>query len=200
MSIYPAVVKLLDAENHYRAISGDVVLIGRQRIEFSEQTDYEFFGRYPITSIKAIDVSDYEGAELIVDLNLPLPTRMTGIADFIFDGPCLDNMFDPAQAIRSLSRMLRPNGRLVMMEHSTAMHSAYTMMSPEWFFNFFAMNGYDDCQIKLFDFPEGINGTWREHCWEAFEGDKPARTTVSDARPDIGHYLTVVLAERGTKS
>jgi 2-polyprenyl-3-methyl-5-hydroxy-6-metoxy-1,4-benzoquinol methylase len=64
--------------------------------------------------VKAVDVSPYEGAEVIHDLNQPLPDRLRGTADFIVDGSVLDNVFDPATGLRNLTEMLRPGGRLLM--------------------------------------------------------------------------------------
>jgi hypothetical protein len=65
--------------------------------------------------VKALDVSDYEGAEIIHNLNEPIPDRLHASADFIVDGSTLDNVFDPAMALRNLAAMLRPGGRLLMI-------------------------------------------------------------------------------------
>jgi hypothetical protein len=96
--------------------------------------------------VMALDVSDYEQAEIVFDLNETLPAKYHRIADFIFNGSCLDNLFDPATAIKSLSKMLRPGARVMHLEHGTAIQSAFLCYSPEWFFDFYAINNYADCQ------------------------------------------------------
>src|SRR5262245_8544862 len=162
MSLFPAVMQLLRNEHAFRPIDGDLLLIGRQRVEDSEQTDKEFFASFCNARFNALDVSPFEGANIIYDLNYPLPPVLHGIADFIFDGSCLDNIFDTGQAMRSLSRLLRPGGRIVLMEHGTpfqgpgAPAGALMTFSPEWFFNFFAINRYADCQVYLGRFPSGM--------------------------------------------
>src|SRR5690349_9414278 len=67
----------------------------------------------PAERIKALDVSPYEGAEVIHDLNQPIPANLRGCADFIVDGSTLDNVFDPAMALRNYAELLRPGGRLL---------------------------------------------------------------------------------------
>lgn len=100
-------------------------------------------------SFKSIDVSDYEGADIVFDICAKLPKKLYGSFDFIYDGSCLDNVFDPATAVRNVSRLLRPGGRALLLNHGTWFNGPYTIMSPGWYFDFFAANGYTDCQVFL---------------------------------------------------
>src|SRR5258708_7633099 len=196
MSIFPAIIRLLKAEHAYRPIKGDLVLIGRQRVELPEPTsDVELFASFCSARVRALDVSPYEGAEIIHDLCTPLPDNLKGTADFIFDGSCLDNLFDPGMAIRSLSAMLRPGGRIMLFEHSTAIQGALVSFSPEWFFDFFAANHYEDCQIKLGMFTS-MQEAWILQDWLPFD-DKEKPVTAS---PDVGNFVSIVLAEKGRAS
>ena len=200
MSLFPAVMDLLRAEAAFKPITGDLVLIGRQRVEHSEQTDKEFFATLGDASFHALDVSDFEGADIIHDLNAPLPRHLYGIADFIFDGSCLDNIFNTAAAMRTLSRLLKPGGRIVLMEHGTAFQGpgapagALMTFSPEWFFDFFAAFDYADCQIYLAVFPWGMfRGDWSVRQWEPFDAhDNPVSPT-----PMCGDFVNIVIAEKG---
>ena len=36
--------------------------------------------------VKALDASNYEGAEVVHDLNKPIPDHLHGTADFVVDG------------------------------------------------------------------------------------------------------------------
>lgn len=196
MSIFPAVIDLLHREHAFKPITGDLVLIGRQTIEQSTQTDVELFASFCDARFHALDVSDYEGADIIHDLNVPLPGHLAGVADFIFDGSCLDNIFDVGNAMRSLSRLLRPGGRIVLMEHGTAIQGALMTFSPEWFFNFFAANDYADCQVHLGLFPGGMRKEWFMRLWEPFdEHENPVPAT-----PMCGDFVNLVIAEKGTAS
>jgi SAM-dependent methyltransferase len=196
MSIFPAIIDLLHREHSFKPITGDLVLIGRQSIECSTLTDQEFFASFCDARFHALDVSEYEGADIIHDLNQPLPEELVGCADFVFDGSCLDNIFDVGNAMRCLSRLLRPGGRIVLMEHGTAIQGALMTFSPEWFFNFFAANDYADCQVYLGLFPFGMRKEWWLCLWEPFDADD----NPVPATPMCGDFVNVVIAEKGPAS
>lgn len=189
MAISPDVVSLIRAENERRPILGDVLLIGRQPLETGE-TDWKFFGGFGSATVRALDVSDYEGAQIIHDLNQPLPAALHNICDFLFDGSCLDNLFDPANALRSFGRMLRPGGRMMLVEHGTAIQGALICFSPEWFYDFFAANKYELHGITLLSFPAG---RWEPKQWVPYEGGKPVTASPGT---EIGDFYSVVIAEK----
>ena len=73
--------------------------------------DDDFFRLLGVNSIRALDHSAYEGAEIVHDLNHPVPDVLSGVADLIVDGSTLDNLFSPSIALQNIARMLRPGGR-----------------------------------------------------------------------------------------
>lgn len=60
-----------------------------------------------------MDVSDYEGANVLHDLNHPVPPALHGQYDFILDGGTSEHVFDIAEAFRNYHRMLRKGGQLL---------------------------------------------------------------------------------------
>jgi SAM-dependent methyltransferase len=112
-------------------------------------TDKCFISLFGCESYSCIDVSAYEGANVVADLNGEIPAELHQSFDFIFDGSCLDNIFNPARALQNISKMLRPEGRVILINHATWFNGPYSIFSPGWFFDFFASNGYKDCQIYL---------------------------------------------------
>jgi SAM-dependent methyltransferase len=196
MSIFPSLVHLLKCEHLHRPIEHELLLIGRQRVEYSELTDVQLFATFSLARVRALDVSPYEGAEIVHDLCKPLPDSLRASADFIFDGSCLDNIHDPTQALRSMSAILRPGGRIMLFEHGTAIQGALVTFSPEWFFDFFAANNYADCQIKLGCFSSIMTEPWVLLDWAPFDdAGKPVSAT-----PSVGDFVTIVLAEKGHDS
>ncbi len=119
--------------------------------------DYTFFKMLGAKNIKAIDHSDYEGADVIVDLTKPVPDDQHVIADFIFDGSVMDNIFDPATALKNVAAMLKPNGRYFGTNMVSNKLGAYVSFSPQYFFDYFAVNKFDDVKIYVQDFYKDIN-------------------------------------------
>jgi SAM-dependent methyltransferase len=147
----------------------------------------------------SIDVSDYEGADVIVDMSFPIPSEHYERFDFIFDGSCLDNIFNPAQAIMNMSKMLRPGGRLVSINHGTHINGPYTVFSPGWFFDFFVANKYRDCKVYLCIFRDSQSlhtGALPTLCYNW-------KISPMGRMPDLpagNHVLLVVIAEKGADS
>ncbi len=99
--------------------------------------------------VDALDISDYEGAKYVHDLNTPIPDELEGICDFLVDGSTLDNVWDPCCALRNIGRLLRPGGRCFLMNRSNAGGPgiAYMMFSAPWFFDYFVANDFAYAQI-----------------------------------------------------
>lgn len=110
-------------------------------------SDLGFFALFSDAKIRTLDVTDYEDAEIVHDMHQPVPEELHGAFDFIWNGSCLDNMFDPAMAMRNTGRMLRPGGRIVGLEMATPHFDAYVTYSQSWFFDYFAVNNFSDCKV-----------------------------------------------------
>jgi SAM-dependent methyltransferase len=164
-------------------------------------SDRAFFSMFSEAKVIATDVSDYEGAEIVHDLCKPLPDHLHGIADFIYNGGCLDNLFDPALAVRSISRMLRPRGRLIDMEAGSALSGqAFVSFSPEWFFDFYAENNYADCQVFLCKFRKDLGHRWRVHWWRPFYEVSGSLRQSLPHRTDRSDCVIITFAEKGSES
>jgi hypothetical protein len=116
--------------------------------------DTSFFEAYGVERIRAIDHSDYEGADIVLDLTKEMPTQYEGIADFIYDGSVMDNVFNPAMAMHNVARLLKPGGRYVGQNLATTRWlPSYSAFNPYWFFDFFVVNGFKDVRVYVADLP-----------------------------------------------
>jgi SAM-dependent methyltransferase len=113
-----------------------------------------FFGAFSDARIDVLDVSDYEGANIVADLQNPLPPGLAGTADFVINGSCLDNIFNPAAAIQGMSEMLKPGGRVYHFEQGNSHPTAYLKYSADWFMDFYAFNEYEDCKTYVVNYPD----------------------------------------------
>jgi SAM-dependent methyltransferase len=91
----------------------------------------------------------YEGAEIVHDLNHPVPDVLSGAADLIVDGSTLDNLFSPSIALQNIARMLRPGGRFFSINAGTAHNTSCTVHTGFWFMDYCAINRFADCRVYL---------------------------------------------------
>jgi len=104
----------------------------------------DFFTLLGAKEIVAIDASDYEGAQVIHDMNEPIPDDLKSSFDLFLDGGTLEHVFDFPTASMNCMRTVRPGGRFVSftMANNFSGHGFY-QFSPELFFRLLSgKNGY----------------------------------------------------------
>jgi hypothetical protein len=143
-----------------------------------------------------LDHSDYEGAEIVHDLREPLPQRLSEITDFLVDGSTLDNVFTPSTVLQNYAKLLRPGGRLVLLNAFSSYDTPYAIMPPLWYLDYFVINGFADAKVYIVVFP----GQGEDN---VFYVDV---NFLQQAKRSMGrfcgphHMVTVVMAEKGPSS
>lgn len=110
-----------------------------------EQTDgyaEQFFKSLGASDVVSMDISDFESAEIIHDLNDPVDESLHGQFDLIYDGGTTEHVFDVACCMDNINRMLAPGGVLIACSPGN---------------NFFAHGFY---QFG----PELVYGYWKHGC------------------------------------
>jgi hypothetical protein len=170
-------------------------------------SDRAFFQLLGCRTIRALDITDYEGAEVIHDLAKPLPPDLHGIADFVVDGSTLDNTFDPARTLRNCAALLRAGGRLLTINAFSCWDTPYVIMPPMWFLDYFVTNRFVDCKayVLIFDHDHARAAVyWLDVAFLQLRRREMGRFIAFDAEgralnPPY-HMLTVVFAEKGPDS
>jgi SAM-dependent methyltransferase len=169
---------------------------GRERDFIS---DSSFFSLFTGAPVRASDVSDYEGADIIFDLSGTLPAEVNGAFDFIYNGSVLDNVFDPATCIKNISRMLRANGVVIHYEGMAHFGWAYLKFSPDWFFDYYALNDFADAQFYLCAFEHFHRSSWDVYEWSPFVNeDGQLKLTSPISFPQ--EVLVLAIAQKGQGS
>jgi len=86
--------------------------------------------------VRAMDASDFEGAEILLDLNQSeTPKELVGVADVILEGGTLEHVLHSPHAMRHLTRMVKPGGRIIHTSPASNFidHGFYSF-SPTFFF------------------------------------------------------------------
>jgi SAM-dependent methyltransferase len=100
--------------------------------EYAEGFFKAFLGAERVDSI---DNSEYEGAALRHDLNVPVPAEWERQYDAVVDGGTLEHVFNFPAAIANCMRMVRTGGRLfIFTPANNQLGHGFYQFSPELFF------------------------------------------------------------------
>ena len=95
----------------------------------------DFFRAAGASSISSLDASAYEGADVVHDMNLPLPPQLHNAYDLVIDGGSMEHVFRPDQALANTMRLTAVGGHLIIWTpaNNQCGHGFY-QFSPEFFF------------------------------------------------------------------
>lgn len=117
-------------------------------------SDASFFRLLGFDSAVSADVSDYEGADVIWDLNQPAPPELRERFDVVFEGGTIQHIFDLKQVFTNIHDVLKPGGRVIhaMSPSNNHVDHGFYMFSPTLFADVYSAYGYDIEALYLFDF------------------------------------------------
>ena len=152
--------------------------------DYDFETSYAegfFYDCLDAKSVSAIDYSDYEGANIVHDLNLPITSELNNRFDVVVDGGTLEHIFNFPVAIANLMKMVRVGGRLFMTSPANNLcgHGMY-QFSPELMFRVFSNeNGFEIVHVQLLEarFPS-VELTRSRRLYEVSDPEK-VRSRVS---------------------
>ena len=119
-----------------------------------------FFESLGATACEAMDVSSYEGAKIVHDMNEPLPASLYEQFDLVFDGGTLEHVFQFPRAIHNAMQLVKPGGWFVgFTPGNNWFGHGFYQFSPEVYYNVLSRpNGFSKCAV--FTVPEGLGLRW----------------------------------------
>ncbi len=106
-----------------------------------------FFKALGFKDVHALDVSDYEHADIIFNLNDRLPRDLEGRFDMVFDGGVIEHVFNVSNALLNICKLTKVGGYIFNVNPVyNYIHNTFWNISPEMFLDFYSANDY-----KIFD-------------------------------------------------
>jgi hypothetical protein len=86
--------------------------------------------------VVSVDASDYEGADIVHDMNLPVASPLVQGFDVVVDGGTLEHVFSPSVALANMMRMASVGGSLIIWTPANNLCGhGFFQFSPEFFFS-----------------------------------------------------------------
>lgn len=167
-------------------------------------SDRAFYSLFSEATYHCLDQSAYENADIVFDLCTPQPpAELENSFDFIVEGSTLDNVFDPAAALRNLARLARVGGRLFHLDRASRRHNVYVAFALSWFYDYYCINAFDDCQVYLAQWDDDqISSRWDFYHFRPLREHDGVVTYFGQDTwyQPWRHGHAVVLAEKGSAS
>ncbi len=229
MGISTHIFRAFLREHKHRPFVGKGLLIGRQSVFFDvaqarhicesegvpmsdtfaeadvdtrgggEIIDYDLFASFCDMRMDALDITAYEHANIVHDMNEPVPEHLENQYDFIFNGSCMDNLFSPGEFMNNCTKMLRPGGRVVNIEHGSMYPGAYITYSPDYFLDYYAVNDFADALVIVCEFqgirsPHHIQSPWMLWNWNPLTHGAASEHSMHKG---LSNRLILSIAEKG---
>jgi len=144
----------------------------------------------------SLDVSDYEGADFLGDLNNQDIGHHSQF-DTVFDTGTLEHVFHVPNALNNIGRMLKTGGRIVhVLPASNRLEHGFYMFSPTLFWDYYQANNY---VIEKSYIVRNYIDNGHYH-WELFPFFPSSLDWLSMGKLDGSAYSTVFVARKTCES
>lgn len=115
--------------------------------------DFTLFKSLGFKNVSSMDNKDYEGADMIFDLNYPIPEKYHNKFDVIYDGGTAEHVFHFPKLLENLHLLLKEGGVIIHLSPSNnhADHGFY-MFSPQIFSYYYSANHYEILTSHYFEY------------------------------------------------
>ena len=105
------------------------------------------------TSVASLDISDFEGADIQHDLNLPVPESLHGRFESVLDLGTSEHVYQISQVFENVSTLVKPGGQIIhMLPANGQCGHGFWQFSPELFYSLYApANGYRETEVFIAD-------------------------------------------------
>jgi len=106
-------------------------------------------------SVRSLDYSDYQQADIIHDLNQPLAPELHNSFDTLIDGGTMEHIFDIRQVLANYMALVKTGGSIFILTTANNLcgHGFY-QFSPELFYRVFGpANGFETREVVLIESP-----------------------------------------------
>lgn len=104
-------------------------------------------------NIHAMDVNQFEGAEIIHDLNVPVGESLRARFDVIFDGGTIEHVFSPKDSLFNICRMSKLGGLVINLTPYDYVNHGFLNFTAEIFRDCYGMNGFKEVYLKYVSRP-----------------------------------------------
>lgn len=129
--------------------------------------DITLFKALGFKTVQSLDYSDFEGADISWDLNLPLPEKHWEKYDVVYDGGTSEHVFHFPQVLANIHHLLKSQGTIIHVSpsHNHVDHGFY-MYSPQVYFEYYSANQYAILTSQVFSYTADYKKSWSIYAYQ----------------------------------
>lgn len=129
--------------------------------------DHTLFKSLGFQEVKSLDFSNFEGADLVWDLNQTIPEEYWGKFDLIYDGGTAEHVFHFPQVLKNIHLLLKEGGIVIHVSpsHNHVDHGFY-MFSPQVYSEYYRSNRYSILTSHFFEYSPDHQKPWTIYAYE----------------------------------
>jgi hypothetical protein len=123
----------------------------------------QLFERLGLSGLESIDISDFEGATHLFDLNAPgVPQHLKGRFGWVFNGGTIEHVFHVPNALRNVFELLSPDG---VVTHGGPVNGwvdhGFYQFSPTLFLDYYFANRFEILEAEIVEADKDDPDLWR---------------------------------------
>jgi len=126
--------------------------IGKYQNYIHQKTLFGLLG-FSSPNILSMDVSNFEGADVIHDLNVPIDNSLASKFDLVFDGGTIEHVFSTKDALFNMCRLCRIGGMVVHFSPVDFINHGFINLNAEILRDCYLANGFEEITLKYVAMP-----------------------------------------------
>jgi len=129
--------------------------------------DITLFKALGFKHVHSLDFSDFEGADIVWDLNQPIPEKYWGRFDLIYDGGTAEHVFNFPQVLKNIHLLLKPGGIIIHASPSNNhVDHGFYMYSPQVYFEYYDVNRYQIVTSQVIEYSPQRKRPWSIYAYQ----------------------------------
>lgn len=135
--------------------------------KFKRIDDITLFKALGFKNVHSLDYCDFEGADIVCDLNHPVPEKYWGQFDVIYDGGTAEHVFNFPQVLRNIHLLLKEGGVIIHVSPSNNhVDHGFYMFSPQVYSEYYKTNAYKILTSHIFEYGTNPKSSWNIYPYE----------------------------------
>lgn len=127
---------------------------------------FTFFKMLKFGEVSALDYSDYEGADILFDLNSSdIPHELKEKYDFVINGGTLEHIFNISNAIKNISELAKVGGIIYHVSPLAGwIDHGFFSISPTFYIDYYQENKWEIKSVKIEFLNESGSSLYSQDC------------------------------------